>query len=162
MRYKNLKLSAILLLALGTAGLQAQETVPATGGDASGSGGSSSYTVGQLFYTTITGTNGSVTQGLQQPYEISVITGIEEAKGIDLNVSAFPNPTTDVLNLEIGNYDNTNLSYQLFDMQGRMVVSKKITGDHTSIGTGNLVSATYFLRVLEDNKEIKSFKIIKN
>jgi len=162
MRYKNLKLCAILLLAFGTAGLHAQETVPATGGDASGSGGSSSYTVGQLFYTTITGTNGSVTQGLQQPYEISVITGIEEAKGIDLNVSAFPNPTTDVLNLEIGNYDNTNLSYQLFDMQGRMVVSKKITGDHTSIGTGNLVSATYFLRVLEDNKEIKSFKIIKN
>jgi len=48
MRHKRLKLSAVLLLGLGLTGLQAQESVNATGGNASGSGGSVSYSVGQV------------------------------------------------------------------------------------------------------------------
>ena len=45
MRHKRLKLSAVLLLGLGLTGLQAQTSVNATGGNASGSGGSASYSV---------------------------------------------------------------------------------------------------------------------
>ena len=51
--------------------LQAQEIPIASGAVATGIGGSSSYTVGQVVYTTNTGSNGSVAQGVQQPYEIS-------------------------------------------------------------------------------------------
>ncbi|MFT7299094.1 MAG: hypothetical protein ACI9WO_001916 [Sphingobacteriales bacterium] len=58
-------ITSIAFLFLGLGGLQAQETVPATGGEATGNGGSSSYTVGQVVYTTNTGTNGSVAQGSQ-------------------------------------------------------------------------------------------------
>ena len=163
MRHKKLKLSAVLLLGLGLTGLHAQTAVPATGGNASGSGGTVSYSVGQVAYTTNTGgSNGSVAQGVQQPFEISVITGLEEAKGISLSLSAYPNPTTDFLNLKVENYDNTNLSYQLFDMNGKLLESKKITGNQTSIVMSNLVPATYFVKVTESNKEVKTFKIIKN
>jgi len=88
MKYKKLKLSAVLLLGLGLTGLQAQESVNATGGNASGSGGSASYSVGQVAYQTHTGTNGSVSEGVQQPFEISVVTAIEEAKGINLSFTA--------------------------------------------------------------------------
>ena len=163
MRHKKLKLSAVLLLGLGLTGLQAQTAVPATGSNASGSGGTVSYSVGQVVYTTNTGgSNGSVAQGVQQPFEISVVTGLEETKGIILSVSAYPNPTTDFLNLKVENYDNTNLSYQLFDISGKLLETKKITGNETSINTSNLVPATYFLKVTENNKEVKTFKIIKN
>ncbi|MGI6479934.1 MAG: hypothetical protein ACOX0M_10915 [Salinivirgaceae bacterium] len=110
MRLKRLKLSAVLLLGLGLTGLQAQTSVNATGGDASGSGGSVSYSVGQVAYQTHTGTSGSVSEGVQQPFEISVVTGIEEAKGINLSVSAYPNPTTDYLTLEVEEFDLSNLS----------------------------------------------------
>jgi len=115
----------ILLLGLGLTGLQAQETIPATGGNATGSGGSASYSVGQVVYTTNTGTNGSVAQGVQQPFEISVVTGIEQTKGINLSVSAYPNPATDFLMLKVENYDNGNLSYQLFDMNSKLLQNKK-------------------------------------
>ena len=163
MRHKKLKLSAVLLLGLGLTGLQAQTAVPATGSNASGSGGTVRYSVGQVVYTTNTGgSNGSVAQGVQQPFEISVVTGLEETKGIILSVSAYPNPTTDFLNLKVENYDNTNLSYQLFDISGKLLETKKITGNETSINTSNLVPATYFLKVTENNKEVKTFKIIKN
>jgi len=162
MRHKKLKLSAILLLGLGLTGLQAQESVNATGSNASGSGGTVAYSVGQVVYTTNTGTNGSVAQGVQQPFEISVVTGIEEAKGINLSVLAYPNPTTDYLTLSIGEFDISNVSYQLYDMNGKLLESKKITGNQTSIVMSNLVPATYFVKVTESNKEVKTFKIIKN
>ena len=163
MRHKKLKLSAVFLLGLGLTGLQAQTAVPATGGNASGSGGTVNYSVGQVVYTTNTGgSNGTVAQGVQQPFEISVVTGLDEAKGINLAVSAYPNPTTDFLNLKVENYDNTNLSYKLFDISGKLLETKKITGNETSIVMSNLVPATYFIKVTEGNKEIKTFKIIKN
>lgn len=161
MRHKRLKLSAVLLLGLGLTGLQAQESVPATGGNASGSGGSVSYSVGQVVYTTNTGTNGSVAQGVQQAFEISVVTAIEQAKGINLSVSAYPNPTNDYLTLSIGEFDISNLSYQLYDMNGKLLQNAKITGNQTSIVMSNLVPANYFVKVVQGNKEVKTFKIIK-
>ena len=165
MKYKKLKLSAVLLLGLGLTGLQAQTSVNATGGDASGSGGTVSYSVGQVVYTTNSGTNGSVAQGVQQPYEISVVTGIEEAKGINLSVTAYPNPTTDYLTLSIDastTLSIQSMSYQLYDMNGKLLQSEKITGNQTSIVMSNLVPANYFVKVTQGNKEVKTFKIIKN
>ena len=162
MRHKKLKLSAVLLLGLGLTGLQAQTSINATGGNASGSGGSASYSVGQVVYTTNTGTNGSVAQGVQQPFEISVVTAIEEAKGINLSVSAYPNPTTDYLTLEVNEFELSNLNFQLYDISGKLLQNEKITGNQTSIVMSNLVPATYFVKVIQGNKEVKTFKIIKN
>jgi len=167
MRHKQLKLSVILLLVLGFTGLQAQESVNATGGNASGNGGSASYSVGQVVYTTNLGTNGSVAQGVQQPFEISVVTGIEEAKEISLTVTAYPNPTTDYLTLRINdnvqtNHDLSQLSFQLYDMNGKLLQNEKITENETSIAMNCLVPATYFVKVIQGNKELKTFKIIKN
>ncbi len=162
MRHKRLKLSAVLLLGLGLTGLQAQESVNATGGNASGSGGSASYSVGQVVYTTNTGTNGSLAQGVQQPYEISVVTAIEQAKGISLSVTAYPNPTTDYLTLEVKDFELSTLHFQLFDMNGKLLQNEKITGNQTSISMSNLVPANYLVKVIQGDKDVKTFKIIKN
>ena len=161
MRNKRLKLSAVLLLGLGLTGLHAQESVNATGGDASGSGGSASYSVGQVVYTTNTGTNGSVAEGVQQAYEISVVTEIEEATGINLSVKAYPNPTANYLTLSVEEFDISNLSYQLYDMQGKLLQKETITSNQTSIDMNNLVPASYFVKVTQNNTEVKTFKIIK-
>ncbi len=162
MRHKRLKLSAILMFGLGLTGLQAQTSINATGGDASGSGGSVSHSVGQVVYQTHTTTNGSVAEGVQQPYEISIVTGMEETKGINLSVLAYPNPTTDFLQLKVESGKWKNLSFQLYDMNGKLFKSEKITGNQTSIVMSNLVPATYFLKVVQGNKQVKTFKIIKN
>lgn len=150
------------LLVFGITVLKAQNNTVSSGSEAIGSGGSVSYTVGQIVYTTNTGTNGSVAQGVQQPYEISIITEIEEAIGIRLSVSAYPNPTTDYLTLRISEFELSNLSYQLYDINGKLLQNEKIVGYKTSIVMSNLVPATYFVKVIQGNKEVKTFKIIKN
>jgi len=162
MRHKRLKLCAVIMLAIGLTGLQAQTSVNVTGGNSSGTGGSVSYSVGQIDYTSKTGTNGSVASGVQHPYEISVITGLGEAIGASLSVSAYPNPTADFLELKVESDNLTNLSFQLCDMNGKILQIKKITGDHIKIVMSNLVPATYFVKLTEDNKEVKTFKVIKN
>jgi hypothetical protein len=144
-----------------TVGLSAQETVPATGGDATGGGGTSSYTLGQVVYTTNAGSNGSVAQGVQQPYEISTSVGIEVTE-INLELLAYPNPTTNVLNLNIGNYNNEKLTYQLYDIQGKLLDSKQVVNNSTTVGMQDLPASTYLLNVLDNNSLIKTFRIIKN
>jgi len=165
MKYKKLKLLALIVSALGLTGLQAQNAVPATGGNASGSGGTVSYSVGQVVYTTNTGTNGSEAQGVQQPFEISIVTELKEAKGIDLVVSAYPNPATAYVKLKVDASASPGLrsiSYQLFDINGKLLENKKIEGPETRIAMSNLVPATYILKVFKNNKEVKIFQIVKS
>ncbi len=139
----------------------AQEVIPTSGGNAEGSGGSVSYSVGQVYYMTHEGSTGSVSEGVQQPYEISAITGIIEAAGIDLVLSAFPNPVTDFLILRIDQYNPQNLSYQLFDINGRLIQIGYVIGNETIIDMTGIIPAVYLLKVLDNKKEIKTFRILK-
>jgi hypothetical protein len=158
MKHKNTMMSAAFLL-LGIGGLHAQESPTATGGEATGTGGTASYTIGQVVYTTATGTNGSVAQGVQQPYEISTTVGINETT-INLELSVYPNPTTDFLTLKVEKTEG--LSYQLYDLQGKAIASKTVNGTSTNIGLEEQPTATYFLNVVKNNQIVKTFKIIKN
>ncbi len=160
MKYKNI-LNTAFLLFLGLTSIQAQETTTTSGGNSTGVGGTVSYTIGQVIYITNIGSNGSVAQGVQQPYEISVVSGIENGEGINLNCSAYPNPTTDFLTLKVENYKADNLSYKLYDISGKLLENKKIEGNETSIAMNNFLPSIYFLRVIDNNMEVKTFKIIK-
>ena len=162
MQKKRLKLQACVLLLFGISGLQAQESINATGSNASSNSGSMSYSVGQVTFQTKTGSSGSITEGVQQPYEITIISAIKEASGINLSVTAYPNPTTDKFILSCNDFDISNVSYQLFDMNGKLLQSKNITTSQTDISISNLVPAIYFVKVIQHNTEIKTFKIIKN
>ena len=158
MEFKKTIFSLVLLL-LGLGGLHAQESILPAGGEAIGTGGTSSFSVGQIVYTTNIGTNGSITQGVQQQYIIFITTGVNETS-IDLEVSVYPNPTTDYLTLKVENPEG--LSFQLFDLQGVMVEYNKVRENSTTVEMKNLPSAIYFLKVIQKNQVVKSFKIIKN
>lgn len=158
MLFKHLKIGIVLLVLLSPFGLHAQVSVNAAGGNAAGDGGFVSFSVGQTAFSANAGLNGSVTQGVQQPYEISVLSVSENAENI--NLSVYPNPSTDYLYLTSSD-EISGLSYQLFDMNGRLLKSGKIVGNQTNIDMQGLVSATYFVKVNQENKTVKTFKIIK-
>ena len=160
MRHEYFKFSALLFLGLRLTAMNAQKSIPASGGEATGNEGSVSYTVGQVVYTTNTGTNGAMAQGVQQPYEISVVAGIADANGINLILSAYPNPATEYIMLKADKTEN--LTYQLYDINGKLLENKKIESNETNIVMSNFVNAIYFLKISDNNKEVKTFKIIKN
>ena len=160
MKHKKMKLSALLMLGFALT-TQAQQANTAAGGDATGSGGTVAYSVGQVVYTTHTGSTGTVAQGVQQPYEISTILSVDDSF-IQLELSAYPNPTTHNLTLEVGNTENSTLYFQLCDLGGKIIERRKITNRTETINMENLATATYFLKVSNANNEVKIFKIIKN
>jgi hypothetical protein len=159
---KRVMFSALLIWVATVTKLPAQSTIPASGGNASGSGGTVTYTIGQVLYNMYSGTNGSVAQGVQQPIEYSVVTGTEEAKDISIELMVYPNPATDYIKLKTGSFEIENLKYQLFDINGLILQDNIIETNETSISVHTLLPATYFLKLIHGNKVIKIFKIIKN
>ena len=155
-------LSVSLIVFCSNSTTCAQEAVLTTGGNATGSGGSISFSAGQAAYSSLSGVNGRVTEGVQQPYEIYVITGLDELAGIELNCRAYPNPTTRFLYLNIEQFNYRELSYRLFNVQGRLLKEDNITQAETIISMEEFVPATYFLHVYAKNEEVKTFKIIKH
>ncbi len=138
----------------------AQQAVITSGGDASGNGGTIAFTVGQIVYWANTEPNGSIIQGVQQPYEIFSVGISESALSISLDV--FPNPTSNNLHLNVQDFTNSDLAYQLLNMQGNLLEQEEIARGQTQINMSGLPAATYLLNVIQENQIIQSFKIIKN
>jgi hypothetical protein len=109
---------------------------------------------------TVTDTNGNVS------VVSAIVTVVDDSLGIDdialdLGLSVYPNPTQGSLNLKIANFNKANLSYQLFSLQGQLLWRKAINNDMTNIPMHRLSEGMYLLKINLNNKEIKSFKIIK-
>lgn len=67
---KIVTILAFITLSFSGFVVHAQNGTVASGGNATGSGGSVSYSVGQVFYTTNSGSNGKVSQGVQQVFDL--------------------------------------------------------------------------------------------
>jgi Secretion system C-terminal sorting domain len=91
---KKLLLISTLML-IGYAKVHAQQSTVAAGGEASGSGGTMSYSAGQVLYTTNFGSNGSAIQGVQQTAVNPILTNVQTSQcGITLsaiNLSIYAN-----------------------------------------------------------------------
>ena len=158
MNYKLITSSVMGLLLFGS--IQAQEGFSTSGAEASGTAGSSSFSVGQMAYTTYTGNTGSVAQGIQQTYDIIALLGAE-ISAIKLELVAYPNPIQETLTLKINNYKNEKLTYQLYDLQGKLWDSQSVKGAQTQLDMNDLAVGTYLLSIQDEELLIKTFRIIK-
>ena len=140
--------------------LYAQQNTVGSGGDISGSGGSISYSVGQIDYSSSTTTQGNINQGVQQPFEFfDLLTTIEENQLFKF--SLFPNPTNDFIIIKtLGT--TSELTFNLYDSKGRLIKQDLINSEQTSIDARNLSGGSYQLSIINQNRIIQSFKIIKN
>jgi hypothetical protein len=139
--------------------LYSQSNTVSAGGDAEGDNGSISYSIGQVVYTSAQGSNGNINQGVQQPYDIGVVTGIDE---VGINLSVFPNPTSGLLTLTVADDDASLLSYQLFDAAGRMIDTRNKLNSTNTISLDGYATGVYTLSVSRENKQVKSFRVVRN
>lgn len=138
----------------------AQSGTVTAGGDATGSGGSVSFSVGQMDYISISSTDGTVYQGLQHPYEISEVTSVSH-QPLDIAASLHPNPVKDYLYLNVPDELWQGLKITLIDIQGRSIHEEQLVDQTTIIAMQEMMPGTYFLIIQNEKNQIKSFKIIK-
>jgi hypothetical protein len=113
---KNITL--IMVLFCATQLVNAQETIPVSGGEATGASGTVSYTIGQLIYTNLTTAAGSLNQGIQQSIEFVTVSN-PELTAVILKAFTYPNPTTDFITLALKDANLTGLSDTMYDLLGR-------------------------------------------
>ncbi|AZA84389.1 hypothetical protein C1637_05975 [Chryseobacterium lactis] len=137
-----------------------QETLNTSGTNMSGTTGNVSASIGQIFYETTSSSAGNITAGVQQPYEITPTLGVDITE-ISLNLTIFPNPTTDILNLKIGFKDYNKYRYDIFDNSGKLLISQPILQPQTQIIMTAYPASLYLLKVSKEGKSIKIFKVLK-
>ncbi len=164
MKRKKRQLLYVFLLA-GLSGLHAQqlhEALPATGGTASGSGGIVSFTAGEVGFTTISeASSGTVAQGIQQAYEIYVVSGIEQDTKAGLAITVYPNPAEDQIILKVSGDIKTDYQVSLYNLKGELLRNNIMENNQSKISINKLPSAAYFLKVTEEGREIKTITFIK-
>jgi hypothetical protein len=139
----------------------AQEAILTAGGDGTDSGGSTAYSVGQILYSTSSGASGEMIHRVQQPYEISVVNGLDQFGELDLILSTYPNPANDFLTLKVEGLKWTDLNFQMYNSDGRVIYSDILLTTETNIDMSHFPPGVYFLQVTRENDAVKTFKIIK-
>ena len=139
--------------------LTAQVSTNTSGKDIQSTNGSVSFSLGQVFYEHYSDNEFSISEGVQQAYKIITTTGLD-VEFIKLEVKAYPNPTTDFLNLMVDG-DFQNFEYSVKNISGSMVAKGKIKTENTLINMQNLSAGVYLVSAIEENQIIKTFKIVK-
>ena len=160
----NHSIVLFMLLMISSAFTQTygQENIVVSGGNMSSSSGSVSFSVGQVFYQYKSSQSNSQSEGVQQPYEIQVVTStFNQDSDTDIDIIVFPNAVEDELNIKSNKINQSLLNYVLYSEKGVMIKNGAFLKE-TSISMENLSSGTYMLNVQLKNHKNKTFKIIKN
>lgn len=140
-----------------------QTSLVSSGGDVNGSNGSVSFSIGQICYATVQGSNGLILEGVQQPFEIIDVSAIKEFPSEICSIVVFPNPTTKYVTISTQNTTQIeNFCYQLLDANGRIIKTKAIQSENEQIDFSELLPSIYFLKIFQENREVKNFKIVKS
>lgn len=134
-----------------------QQGVVGLGGEASGAGGSLSYSLGQVGYRALEGTGGTNAAGVQQPYEYLVLA--VEAPPEDHTVQVAPNPTADGVQLTFEAMPDPGAQYLVLDAAGQVVRTATITATTVHVPLGDLPAAVYLLRITGTSP--RTFQLIK-
>ncbi len=121
-----------------------------------------SWTVGDAQTATIKSSDLILTQGFLQSN--LTITGLNEfSKNENIEVSVFPNPVKDILNLEFSSKEETNLYFNLYTLDGKKIYEEKYnTSNHSAeIYFTTFQRGYYILKIFsEDLSFLKTYKIL--
>jgi hypothetical protein len=148
------------LLILFSLSAVSQESILSASNNATGEGGTVTYSVGQAAFNTFIASTGTITEGVQQPYEILFMTGLDDER-MSLHCTVYPNPATSEVKLKIDLPSFAPLSYLLNTSDGLKISSGRIDAEETVIPVDALSPGVYLLTVMENEKILSTWKVIK-
>lgn len=170
MRYKKMKLSAVLLLGLGMASVKAQTMYVNEN-----SGTQNVYTLSNVQKMTFSGGNVNIqkTDNSITYFDLSdisyisftdLITSIVEQMDLGkyTNITAYPNPISDVINIDLSSLKNRKGTLSLVSLDGGIILTRQTQGTEIeTLNLSELINGVYYCQFANEN-EIKTVKIIKD
>ena len=134
----------------------AQEVAATQGESYSNASANIDFTIGEVIIDTGTDGTNDLTQGFHQTNWNFL--GVEDFAP-DYEASIFPNPTSDVLNIRTSSFEN--VTYTLYDAQGKLVMQNILSAEQTPIQVSQLDPGSYSLTLNNETQNLKTFKLIK-
>ncbi|MFT5778119.1 MAG: hypothetical protein ACI837_001075 [Crocinitomicaceae bacterium] len=152
-----MKKSTIVLFSLfATIYVSAQEVVSTQGDSYSNGSGSIDFTLGEVIIDTGTDGTNDLTQGFHQTNWNFL--GVEDFAP-NYEAMIFPNPTEDVLNIRTSTFEN--VTYTLYNAQGKLVMQDILSAEQTPIQVSQIAPGSYSLTLNNQTQNLKTFKLVK-
>jgi len=156
---------AMLMGTMSYAQSIAPQSVNSSGTKMSQTNGSLSFTVGELVVLSQTDSQGNTLGGGFTAGATLTTVSIQETDASVLDLSVFPNPTSDLVNIRINHSRIEQVVISITDLQGKEVYNGRHAGVSNTIGinTSAYASGTYVLSLKNNNNQVLgTYKIIKN
>jgi hypothetical protein len=162
----NMKRDTLVLISLfASLAVSAQEVVSTQGESYSNASANIDFTIGEVIINTGTDGTNDLTQGFHQTNWNFL--GVEDFAP-NYEATIFPNPTQDVLNIKTSSFEN--VTYTLYDAQGKIVMQDILSAEQTPIQVSQLAPGAYSLELIfEEGNEgplslskRKTFKLVKS
>ena len=158
------KSTLVLFSFFASLAVSAQEVVSTQGDSYSNASANIDFTIGEVIIDTGTDGTNDLTQGFHQTNWNFL--GVEDFAP-NYEAIIFPNPTEDVLNIRTSTFEN--VTYTLYDAQGKLVMQNILSAEQTPIQVSQLAPGAYSLELIfeEGNKGTqslsnrKTFKLVK-
>ena len=157
--------AAMLMGTMSYAQSIAPQSVNSGGTKMTQANGSLSFTVGELVVLSQTDSNGNTLGGGFTAGATLTTASIQETDAAVLDVSVFPNPTSDLVNIQINYSSIDQVVITITDLQGKEVYNGKYAGISNVIGinTASYATGTYTLALKNiKNQVLGTYKIIKH
>ncbi len=151
------KHTLVLFALLTTITVTAQEVVATQGDSYSNASGNIDFTIGEVVINTGTYGTNDLTQGFHQTNWSFV--GLED-HAPNYEAIIFPNPTEDILNIRTSLFEN--VTYTLYDAQGKLVMQDILSAEQTPIQVSQLAPGSYSLTLNNETQNLKTFKLVKH
>ena len=159
-------LGAILLMGtMSYAQSIAPQSVNSGGTKMSQANGALSFTVGELVVLSQTDSQGNTLGGGFTAGATLTTVSIQETDAAVLDIKVYPNPTSELVNIQINHSIIDQVLVTISDLQGKKVYNGKYAGISNVIGinTAAYATGTYILSLKNtNNQELGTYKIIKH
>ena len=152
-----MKKSIILLVLSSALKTTAQEVVATQGDSYSNTSAQIDFTIGEIIINTESDGVNTLTQGFHQTNWNFV--GLENHTP-EYEATIFPNPTSDILNIRTSTFEN--VTYTLYDAQGKLILQDKLSSEQTPIKVSQLAPGNYSITLTNEIQNLKTFKLVKS
>ena len=156
-----LKTALAFIVLLISGNQYSQSSVLSSGGDFKSSKASFSYSVGQILIsqnlsnsTSLFGENIILSHGVQQVFLQTC------DRSTKVEIIATPNPSSGIVTLNLINWDEKQIQYNVFDALGKSILSSSISNDQSKLDLSFLSSGMYIISLGYHCGSLSSFKII--
>lgn len=134
----------------------AQEVIATQGDMYSNPQANINFTIGEVVMSTGTDGTNDITQGFHQT-NLNFL-GIDDFAP-NYSVTIYPNPSSEILTIEAKEFEE--VSFSLFDAQGKLVLKSNLIDQITPVNVGQLAPGNYSLQLSNESQLLKTFKLLK-